>query len=56
MKIEEKMIFDSHKRDNRGSEKDHSRSKVKEENAKANGIPSQLSKEECEREKAKMVV
>ena len=46
MKIEKKMTTDSHNRDNRGSEKDHSRRKVKKEDSKVNGIQRQLSEEE----------
>ena len=49
---EEKMIVDIHFK---GSEKDHTRRK-KKENAKPNGIWKQLIDEEYEREKAEIVV
>lgn len=49
MKIEKKMTIDSH---NRGSEEDHSRRKVKNEDAKANG--KRMSQEECDKENAEL--
>jgi len=53
MNMGKKMTTNSH---NRGSEKDHSRRKVKKEDAKANGIWKQLIDEEYEREKAEIRV
>ena len=41
IEMEKNMITDSHKRDSRGSERDHNRRKEKED-AKANGIWKQL--------------
>ena len=52
MKIENKMTIDSHNRDSRGSEDDHSRRKVKKENAKENG--KRMSQEEIDKEIAEM--
>ena len=43
--MKEKMTTDSHRIDNRGSERDHNRRKEKED-AKANGIRKQLTGEE----------
>ena len=51
MKIEKKMTIDSHNRDNRGSEEDHNRRKVKED-AKANG--KRMSQEELDKEIAEL--
>ena len=46
------MTIDSHNRDNRGSEEDHNRRKVKKENAKENG--KKMSQEEIDKEIAEM--
>lgn len=53
MKMGKKMTTNSH---NKGSEKDHSRRKVKKEDAKANGIWKQLIDEEYERQKAEIII
>ena len=52
MKIEKKMTTDSPNRDNKGSKEDHSRRKVKKEDAKANG--KRMSQEEIDKEIAEM--
>ena len=52
MKIKKKMTTDNHNRDNRGSEEDHNRRKVKKENAKANG--KRMSQEECDKKIAEL--
>ena len=52
MKIEKKMNTDSHNRDNRGYEEDHSRRKVKKEDAKVNG--KRISQQECDKEIAEL--
>ena len=44
IEMEKKMTTDSHRRDSRGSERDHNRRKEKEY-AKANGIRKQLNDE-----------
>ena len=53
--MEKKMTTDSHRRDSRGSERDHNRRKEKED-AKENGILKQWTDEECEKEKAEIAV
>ena len=52
MKIEKNMSIDSHNIDNRGSEEDHNRRKVKKANAKVNG--KRMSQEEIDKEIAEM--
>ena len=47
------MTTDSHRRDSRGSKRDHNRRKEKED-AKANGIRKQLTDEEYEKELAEI--
>lgn len=50
------MATDSHNRRNKCSKEDHSRRKVKREDAKENGIWKQLTDEEYEREKVEIRV
>ena len=47
--MEKDTTTDSHRRDNRGSKRDHNRRKKKED-AKENGIRKQLTDEEYEKE------
>ena len=52
MKIEKKMVNDSHNIDNKGSKEDHSRRKEKKEDAKVNG--KRMSQEERDKEIAEL--
>ena len=51
--MEKKMNIDSHRRDSKGSERDHNRRREKED-AKANGIRKQLTDEEYDKELAEI--
>ena len=53
IEMEKKMTIDSHRRDSRGSERDHNRRKEKED-AKAHGIWKQLTDEEYDKELAEI--
>ena len=53
IEMEKKMTTDSHRRDSKGSERDHNRRKEKEY-AKENGIRKQLNNEEYDKELAKI--
>lgn len=52
MKTKKEMTIDSHKKGKKGSEEDHSRRKVKKDDAKANG--KRMSQEECDKEIAEL--
>ena len=53
IEMDKKMTTNSHRRDSRGSERDHNTRKEKEE-AKVNGIRKQLTDEEYDKELAKI--
>ena len=53
IEMEKKMTTDNHKRDSKGSERDHNRRKETED-ANANGIWKQLTDEEYDKEIAKI--
>ena len=53
IEMEKKMTTDSHRRDSRGSERDHNRRKEKED-AKENGIWKQSTDEEYYKELAEV--